>query len=448
MSDKTRAPEAPPPGEPAAPRAAPTDDASRRRSEGRANVAIASLIVLAIFAMGNYLSFRHYARWDWTSQSIFTLSDRTRAVMRELDRDVDVWLVLSSGEPNYQDLRELLQRYRAESDRVTLHFVDPDRAPAEYRVLAERLHLGAVDLGGVVASDVAVVIEAGDRQWKISRDDLATFDFDALESEGTQRIDVRSEQALTGGILEVTSGRRTKVCVTQGHGEWTLGEGAQRDLGGLRDEMRRENLEIETFETRGASRVPEDCDALFVVGPTTAFTEPEAELLRAYVHGGGNLLVAADPELRQEEIAPTGLEGVLRDFGIRIDRTIVLELDPRLLPQSVQTPIGPFFVAAWGEHEITRPFRVGGAAVLTEIVRSVRPVDPDRATTLLSTSDSAYAEASRTATTPISRGRSRWRWRRASSRWARRRKARARSASARAGASSSSATRSSSTRST
>lgn len=389
MSDKTRAPE---PEAPAPPRGPATDDASRRRSSGRANVAIASLIVLAIFAMGNYLSFRHYARWDWTSQSIFTLSDRTRAVLRELDRDVDVWLVLSAGEPNYQDLRELLQRYRSETQRITLHFVDPDREPAEYRVLAQRLHLGAVDLGGTVASDVAVVIESGDRQWKISRDDLATFDFDALESEGAQRIDVRSEQALTGGLLEVTSGRRTKVCITQGHGEWTLGRGAERDLGALRDEMRRENLEIETFETRGAERVPTDCDALFVVGPTTAFSAPEAELIRSYVQSGGNLLVAADPELRQEEIAPTGLEAVLRDFGIRLDRTIVLELDPRLLPQSVTTPIGPFFVASWGEHEVTRPFRVGGAAILTEIVRSVRPIDPDRATTLLSTSDSAYAE--------------------------------------------------------
>ncbi len=59
--------------------------------------------------------------------------------------------------------------------------------------------------------------------------------------------------------------------------------------------MRRENLDFETFETRGAERVPEGCDALFVVGPTIAFTEPEAELLRSFVEGGGNLLVAADP---------------------------------------------------------------------------------------------------------------------------------------------------------
>ncbi len=389
MSDKTRDPAA---NAGANSKPDKADKATRRRMTGRAHVALGSLIVFAIVGMGNYLSFRHYARWDWTSEKIFTLSDRTRAVLRELDRDLDIWLLLSTGEPNHQDLRELLQRYRAESQRITLHFVDPDRDPAAYRVLAQRLHVGAVDLGGSVASDVAVVIESGENQWKIGRDDLVAFDFDALESEGAQRIDVRSEQALTGGILEVTSGRRTQVCITQGHGEWTLGRGSERDLGALRDEMRRENLEIEPFETRGASRVPASCDALFVVGPTTAFSAPEAELIREFVRGGGNLLIAVDPELHQEQIAMTGLESVIRDFGIRLDGSIVLELDPRFLPQNVTSPVGPFFAARWGEHAITRPFRDSGPAVLTQIARSVRPIDPDRASTLLSTSDSSYAE--------------------------------------------------------
>ncbi|AKF06419.1 GldG family protein [Sandaracinus amylolyticus] len=387
-SDKTRTPE---PKE-TAEKSARDDAASKRRFEGRTNVVVASLLVLAIALMGNYLSFRHYQRWDWTSEGVFTLSDRTRAVLRELDHDVDAWLVLSSAEPNYQDLRELLQRYRAESQRITLHFVDPDREPGEYRVLAERLRLGHADLGGgVLGSDVAVVLESGDRQWKIGRDDLVSVDFDALEA-GEARVDVRSEQALTGGLLEVTAGRPTKVCVTQGHGEWTLGRGAERDLGALQDQMRRDNLDIQPFETRGAQRVPEDCDALFVVGPTTAFTSAEAELIRGYVQSGGNLFVAADPELRDEQITATGLEEVLRDFGIRIDRSLVLELDPRFLPQSATSPIGPYLVASWGDHPITRPFRDPPAGVLFQIARSVRPVDPDRATTLLSTSESSFAE--------------------------------------------------------
>lgn len=390
MSDetKTRAPDAPPPKE-----EKPRDAASKRRFEGRTNVGIASLLVILIVVMANYLAFRHYRRFDWTSEGVFTLSDRTRAVLRELDRDVDVYLVMSAGEPNYQDLRELLERYRGEQQRLTLHFVDPDRQTAEYRLIAERFGLGIAQTDtGALTSDVSVVMSAGDRTWKITQDDLVQVDFDSL-GEGEPQLDVRSEQALTGGLLEVTQGRRTKVCVTQGHGEWTVSRGAERDLQGLADEMRRENLEIEPFETRGASSVPEGCDAVFVIAPTTAFTSEEAELLRSYVQGGGNLLVAADPEIRRDEIASIGLEDVLRDFGIRLDRSLVLELDPRFLPPSATNPAGPFAIASFGDHPITRPYHQLGVAVpmLVDMVRSVRPIG-ERATTIMQTSESAFAE--------------------------------------------------------
>lgn len=388
-SPKTRAPVGPE----KAPAPRPNDAASKRRFEGRTNVTIASLLVVVIVLMANYLAFRHYRRLDWTSEGVFTLSDRTRAVLRELETDVDVYLVMSAGEPNYQDLRELLERYRAEQQRLELHFVDPDRQTAEYRLIAERYGLGLGQTEtGALASDVSVVMSAGDRTWKITHDDLVQIDLGSM-GEGEPLLDVRSEQALTGGLLEITSGRRTKVCVTQGHGEWTVGRGAERDLQGLADEMRRENLEIEAFETRGAAPIPEGCDAVFVIAPTTAFTAEEAEVLRGYVQGGGNLLVAVDPEIRRDEIASIGLEDLLRDFGIRVDRSLVLELDSRFLPPSATNPAGPFAIASWGDHPITRPYHQLDVAVpmLVDMVRSVRPIG-DRATTLMQTSESAFAE--------------------------------------------------------
>jgi hypothetical protein len=406
MSDKTRAPASGAPltaaPHPAAlppgalpPAALPRDATSRRRIRGRVYIGASIALFALIVVLANVVSFRHYDRWDWTSEDVFTLSDRTRAVLGELDRDIDAYLVLSMREPSYQDLRELLLRYRAESERVTVHFVDPDRNPADYRVLAERFQLGAVDLGdGALGSDVAVVLASGDRHWKIDRADLVQVDFDSTgEGEEGVVLDVRSEQAVTGGLLEVTAGRRSKVCVTQGHGEWTLGRGVERDLAGLQDQMRRDNLDIDTFETRGAARVPEGCDAVFVVAPTTAFMAEESDLLRDYVAGaGGNLFVAVEPTLRRDQIAPTGLEEMLRDFGIRIDRALLLELDLSYIPQSTTSPIGPFIVTTWGEHRITRAFQGAAAPLLVESVQPVRPIDPARATTLASTSASSYAE--------------------------------------------------------
>jgi ABC-type uncharacterized transport system involved in gliding motility auxiliary subunit len=388
MSEKTRAPHS----SAAEPAAGPAGDdaASRRRVEGRLDVLLASSFLLAIVVMANYLSFRHYARWDWTREGVFTLSERTRAVLRDLDQDIEIYDVLSSGEPHALEVRQLLNRYRAENQRITLHFVDPDRQRMEYASLARRFGLGAFDLGGgEVAADVALVIVAGDRHWKIDRSDLIEQRFD-FEGGGSQ-LDVRSEAAITGGILQVTQGRPTRVCATQGHGEWTLGRGAERDLSGFEDELRRENLDVETFETRGASRVPEGCDAVLVIGPLTAFEREEAELLRDYLQHGGNLLVALDPVLRREGVAYSGLEPMLRDFGIRVDRTLVIELDPRMRPANAASAAGPYAIADWGDHPITRAYRAAPTPLIVDTARSIRPVD-DRAVVLMRTSDQSFAE--------------------------------------------------------
>jgi ABC-type uncharacterized transport system involved in gliding motility auxiliary subunit len=383
---KNRAPEPAP-----TKKAAADEAAGARRLQGRANVIASSLLVVCIVLMANYLAFRHYRRWDWTSEGLFTLSPRTHELLRNIDTDIDVYLVMSSGESNYQDIRELLERYRAESQHVVLHYVDPDREPGEYQLIAERFGLARAMLAdGSEASDVALVIVNGDRQWKITRDDLVAVDFDPT-GDGETHVDVRSEQAISGGLVEVTSGRATHVCITTGHGEWTLDRGVERDLGGLRDEMRRENLDIEQIETRGRTTMPENCDATFVVGPQAAFTEDEASMLRHYVEGGGHLFLALDPVLDGREIRPTGLESMLRELGIRVDRTVVLEMDEHhLLPQS--SPPGPFLVASYGEHPITSSFAALSLPMVVNLVRSVRPSDESEAVTIMSASDASFAE--------------------------------------------------------
>ncbi len=369
------------------------DATGARRFQGRANVIVSAVLMIVIALMANYLAFRHYRRWDWTTEGLFTLSPRTHELLHGLTDDIDVYLVLSSGESNYQDVRELLERYRAESQHVVLHYVDPDREPSEYQMIAERFGLARAMLAdGSEAADVALVIVNGDRQWKITRDDLVSIDFDPTGSDGSARVDVRSEQAISGGLVEVTSGRATHVCITTGHGEWTLDHGGERDLGGLRDEMRRENLDIESIETRGRTTLPETCDATFVIGPVAAFTEEEATLLRRYVEGGGHLLLALDPVLDGGEIRSTGLESMLRELGIRADHTIVLEMDEHhLLPQQ-PSPTGPFLVASYGEHPITSAFAALDLPMVVNLVRSVRPADESEAVTLLSSSDNSFAE--------------------------------------------------------
>ena len=386
---KTRAPETREPSPPST----GADSLEAQRSAARLYTVMGVLLVCCIVLMANYLAFRHYTRWDWTSEHRYTLSARSQEVLRELGTDLDVYLFLSDGEPNYTDVRELLDRYRAESSHVDVHFVDAVRQRTEYEALASRYGLGeAMFSDGSMGADAAILVAAGDRRWTITRDDLVAVDFGMGDDSGGPRVDMRSEQAITGGILEVTMGRRTRICLVEGHGEWTLEGGSDRNLSTFRDEMRRENLEIEAFTTRGAREVPDTCDALYIVGPLQTFTREEADVVRDYVRGGGNLFVAADAEIDRGDLRPTGLEDVLRDFGVRMDRALVLEMDGGHLMPGQPDPAGPFLVTSYGDHPVTRSLHELQRPSVFWVARPVRPVDPERATTLFSTSDTSFAE--------------------------------------------------------
>ncbi len=361
-----------------------------------ATAAIGTFFAFVICVSVNWIAFRHYERWDATSQGIFTLSERTKRVLADLEQPVDVYLFLAEGEPSFAELHELLERYRAESPRLRVEVVDPERHPAEYQVIAERLRVNTLVVEGETGeteelADVAAVVVSGDKRWKISRDDLLGLDFDSLGEESGPKIDVKAEQALTGAIVEVTAGRTTKVCVASGHGEWGIEAGGDSSLRALREDLERDNVEMEPLPTRGARRVPEGCDAVFVVAPKTAFSEEECSLLEGYVRGGGSLLIAVGPEIEGERIAESGLGPLGRALGFRLDQAIVLELDSRRLLSN--NPLDAFLAGVSATHPTTSTIaRLEGHVLMAEISRPVRP-EGDSAVTVLETSSSAYGES-------------------------------------------------------
>ncbi len=355
--------------------------------------AVSSLLAVWIALMVNYLAFRHYTRWDWTESQLFTLSSQTKKVVRGLTSPLDIYLFLSEGEGNYADVRELLSRYRAENPKLRVRTIDPDRKPTEYQVLAERFGLGAIAVDpaagaeGGVASDVAAVVAQAKNTWKITRDDLLSPDFGSLEESGGRQVNVKTERAFTGAIVQVTQGRATRLCVTQDHGEWRISGPGERTLGPVVDELQRNNIELEPV---AVGKLGKSCDAAFVIGPQRAFTAKQASLLKSYVRGGGNLLLALDPVLEREEIQPTGLEAMLAEFGVMVDQAVVLELDPeRLLSPS---PLEAFLAVDFQPHKTTEALIARGGGAVFHLARSVRAASTGPAKPLIRPSQQAYGE--------------------------------------------------------
>jgi hypothetical protein len=175
--------------------------------------------------------------------------------------------------------------------------------------------------------------------------------------------------------------------VTKGHGEWSLAEGEERSVASLKLGLRHDNIEWEALETLGKKEVPKGCDAVFVLGPSRAFSEAEAKLVLDYVRGGGNALLALDPVIEADAIQPTGFESALQAVGVKVDSSLVVELNPeRLLSPS---PV-EFLVTGFGDHETTRGLQ-DRARVLVGIARSLSVAEhSDRIEVLLRSSERAF----------------------------------------------------------
>ena len=111
----------------------------------------AVLLAIPLFVMINYLGGRHYQRFDWTSSQIYSLSEKSLQVVGDLDREIDIDLILGAGAGGelFDAVEELIDRYEAANPRyIRKRVVDLAREPLE----AERLE---------IAEGTAVVLSAG-----------------------------------------------------------------------------------------------------------------------------------------------------------------------------------------------------------------------------------------------------------------------------------------------
>ncbi len=302
--------------------------ASTRRASIGANVAVQIALAAAILGMLNYLGMRHYRRFDWTRDRVYTLSEQTESVLRALPRQVDLIVMMSQGDEMFRRVQEMLERYRSVAgSNLSVRYVDPDRDRAEFERMLEQYPIqGAMTEEGQIVVEQTIIVVAGERRQFINpTDDFVRFDPEAFMSSGGTFNPPAAETALTSAIYGVTEGRARVVCATSGHGEWEVsasGPGGPRDrsLGHLRDFLEHYEIELRSVSLgMGETADLAECTAVVVAGPRQPFLPEEARQLERFVEErGGDLVLLLDPIVRNERFAPTGLEDLARRFGVEL----------------------------------------------------------------------------------------------------------------------------------
>ena len=250
------------------------------------NIIIQLVLVIAGLVMVNWLGNKYYARMDWSRGKNITLSPQTKAVLRSLEKPVQVIVMFANVSEPEADAQSLLREYQiAARGKLTVEEVDP------YANLARAKDLQAqYKFGG---NENVVIFEYDGRHKFVNSGDLAEMEqMDQMAMMMSRRqpqmIGFKGEQVFTATLLELTEIKQNKVYFVSGHGEY---DGASRDLAGFREFLTRQNLKSETLKLADKDRIPEDASLLAILGPKFDFSERDLKLISEFWEKKGRIFV-------------------------------------------------------------------------------------------------------------------------------------------------------------
>ena len=324
---------------------APATPRPIRRTSIATNVALQMLAGLMLLGVVNYLSFRHFRRWDLTRDQQYTLTPQTESFLKAMRGKTEIVAVFPKGGEEEKEIRALLEEYkRLARARVDVEFLDLNREPSRRLEMEKRYGLTINQTGLIVskqapppkpkpagtdpvAGAAVPAPTAGPaaatapppparRTRFVSAGQIFTYD-----EEGPQRrlMEFRGEDLLTSALIGVNQKAPPVIYVLTGN----IGNlPTARAPGGqpitaenvLWDMAAKQDAHVRTLRLTGLAEIPNDAAAIISLRPGLDFTQREIELLDAWwtTRKGAGLLFLLDPEADMPR-----LDAFLARYGVR-----------------------------------------------------------------------------------------------------------------------------------
>ena len=294
-----------------------------------------TLLVLAAFlvivVVLNLVSFANTQRVDVTATNQFSLSERTRDLLGDLQSDIKVTAFYKALEdtPDAQvaarrnRVFDTLEEFESRSGKFSFRMVDPDLEPG---IVAA--YFGSRPTGFV--SETVVV------------ENLTTGDFDSFQP--TDAAYGQLEQDMVTALYVATGQEQKTIYFLAGHGERNIDSGSSDGYALLKQSLEQENYQARALVWSIASAevsVPLDAALLVVAGPTSDLPPAHAIALDLYLLGreatgerrreSGRMIILAEPD------TPDTWREFLLQWGLLLSPGYIRDLDASVpeLPQTL-----------------------------------------------------------------------------------------------------------------
>jgi hypothetical protein len=329
------------------------------------NVVVQIVLILFLAAMVNSYAFKHYARWDFSRDQKYALSDKTKRFLDSLKGKMRVTVFFSPTTPISTDVQNLLTEYQyAGKGKIDVEQIDPERSLSRAKELFDKYK--------VVTDESLLVLDYEGRNKTVKASEMADVDQSgAAFGEGPRVAAFKGEQAITAAMIDLVEGKKKTLGYVTGHKEPPLSVPTS-PMTVLKTFIENENIKFQELNLLDQPVIPADVNAVMIIGPQYDFSDREMNVLRDFWDKQGRILVLIDPAANIPR-----LRAFLDELGVKVnDDRLMVFLRTGIQELALTRDVQAHFL---GDSPVTkrladvRAIFVGGTASLT--------LDPNRGRT-------------------------------------------------------------------
>jgi len=267
---------------------------------GTKTLLIVAILIAAFIALNLWVQELDLPIIDVTENKIYTLSEASIKAIQNINQDIKIYIY---GYDEKASLVDFIKQYAKANEHIT------------YEILTEESNYAKVQEYELNEGYYILILESGESKKVID----GSSEFYSYDYTTYQEVDI-TEQTITNSILGLITENKPKVYFMQGHGEYATSE-----LAVLATYLTNESFEVNELNILTNGTIPEDCDVLAIMSPTSDLYDSEAQVIKDYINKGGNIFYTMD--VVSEETSFTNLHSVLDLYGVRVENGYIMEND-------------------------------------------------------------------------------------------------------------------------
>ena len=228
-----------------------------RQARYGANVALSIIGVIGIVVFINAIVIQRFdKKADLTKLQLYTLSEQTQTVLKDLKKEIRVIAFFSddTSQPAVR-AKDMLELYQRETGFLTFSF----KNPYVDLQLSDKYQL---------RYDGTIIFDTEDRHEKVT----------AVE-----------EQKFTSAILKLIRDETKNVYFLVGHKEHEITGVTNEGYSEVRTELENQNYAAYSLSLLTEPDIPADCALLVIAGPKTPLTRTEIDIVAKYLKRSGKI---------------------------------------------------------------------------------------------------------------------------------------------------------------